>query len=269
MQMIYLREKNKLAFRVWEENATFAIMYSPKNLYAMAASTLHSRNIHNIMERLSERWQLTEAQLDTLCSNCTIKRLKKNEIIYREDETPRETSCLISGRVKIFKKGFFDRPAVIRTIKPIEFIGYRAQICREKYNTTAMTLEDSLLATFPIGIIMELARTNVNVALFFLRDVSEILGRLDERIVTLTQKHIRGRLAETLLSLFDKYGTTDDGCTLNIQMSRDDLASLSNMSTSNAIRTLSAFAGEALIALDGKQIRMLDFDGLDAVSRAG
>lgn len=221
------------------------------------------------MQQLSLRWQLTEAQLDTLCANCTIRRLKKNEIVYRETETPRETMCLISGKVKIFKESLGGRISIIRTIKPIEFIGYRAGVCRQKHNVSGMTLEDSMVAVFPIGIIMELAHANVNVAMFFLRDVCEVLGKLDERVVSLTQKHIRGRLSETLLLLMAKYGFAEDGDTLNIQMSRDDLASLSNMSTSNAIRTLSSFANEKLISLEGKFIRILNPQGLESVSSMG
>lgn len=230
---------------------------------------MQQQNLHDIMRQLSDRWQLTEAQENALCANCSIRRLKKNEIVYRETEMPRETMCLISGKVKIFKVTYGGRISIIRTIKPIEFIGYRAAVCREKHNASGMTMEDSTVAVFPIGVIMELARTNVNVAMFFLRDVCEILGRLDERVVSLTQKHIRGRLSETLLLLMAKYGFSDDGCTLNIQMSRDDLASLSNMSTSNAIRTLSSFATEQLISLTGKSIKILNPQGLESVSQMG
>lgn len=235
----------------------------------MISGTLQQQNLHDIMKQLSERWQLTEAQQDTLCSNCTIRRLKKNDIVYRDTETPKETMCLISGKVKIFKESFGGHISIIRTIKPIEFIGYRAGVCKQKHNVSGMAMEDSLVAAFPIGVIMELAHTNVNVAMFFLRDVCEVLGKLDERVVTLTQKHIRGRLAETLLLLMHKYGFTDDGQTLGIQMSRDDMASLSNMSTSNAIRTLSAFASEQLISLNGKHIKILNPQGLDDVSCMG
>ena len=65
------------------------------------------------------------------------------------------------------------------------------------------------------------------------------LGIADERTVNLTQKHIRGRLAESLLFLKESYGLEEDGSTLSIYLSREDLANLSNMTTSNAIRTLS------------------------------
>jgi uncharacterized transporter YbjL len=63
----------------------------------------------------------------------------------------------------------------------------------------------------------------------------------------LTQKHLRGRLAEAILHIRDNYGTLEDGATLILNLSREDLASLSNMTTSNAIRTLSQFSADGLV----------------------
>lgn len=60
-----------------------------------------------------------------------------------------------------------------------------------------------------------------------------------------------------------------DEKTINISMSRDDLASMSNMSTSNAIRTLSAFAQEGLVEIVGKRIKVLDGEKLENISEKG
>ena len=87
--------------------------------------------------------------------------------------------------------------------------------------------------------------------------------------VNLTQKHIRGRLAETLITLKKTYGLEGDGVTIAMYMAREDLANMSNMTTSNAIRTLSQFASEGLISLDGRRIRLLDEEELTRISRLG
>ena len=105
--------------------------------------------------------------------------------------------------------------------------------------------------------------------MFFIRQLSIDLGVSDERTVNLTQKHIRGRLAESLLFLKDTYGVEEDGCTLSIYLSREDLASLSNMTTSNAIRTLSLFANERLITIDGRKIKIIEEDRLRKISKIG
>ena len=110
---------------------------------------------------------------------------------------------------------------------------------------------------------------NALMGLQVVRHLSVLLGQSDERTVNLTQKHIRGRLAEALLFLKDNYDVEEDGCTLGIYLSREDLANLSNMTTSNAIRTLSTFADEQLVAIDGKKIKIVREEELRHISQMG
>ena len=117
--------------------------------------------------------------------------------------------------------------------------------------------------------IMKLIKDNSELALFFIRQLSIDLGISDERTVNLTQKHIRGRLAESLLFLKDTYGVEEDESTLSIYLSREDLANLSNMTTSNAIRTLSNFATEKLITIDGRKIKIIDEEKLKKNQQIG
>jgi CRP-like cAMP-binding protein len=76
-------------------------------------------------------------------------------------------------------------------------------------------------------------------------------------------------LAEALMVLCDHYGYEDDNMTLRIYMAREDLANLSNMTTSNAIRTLSGFVTERLITVDGRKICILDEPQLRKISKYG
>ena len=69
--------------------------------------------------------------------------------------------------------------------------------------------------------------------------------------------------------MIDNYGYEEDGETLNIYMSREDLANLSNMTTSNAIRTLSAFVNEHIIVVDGRRVKVLNEAMLRKISKFG
>jgi CRP-like cAMP-binding protein len=120
-----------------------------------------------------------------------------------------------------------------------------------------------------MSVITKLVSENNQLALFFIKQLSIDLGISDERTVNLTQKHIRGRLAESLLFLKESYGLEEDGCTLSIYLSREDLANLSNMTTSNAIRTLSNFANERLISIDGRKIKIIDEEKIRKISKIG
>ncbi len=103
----------------------------------------------------------------------------------------------------------------------------------------------------------------------FIRELSHNLGRSDTNIVNLTQKHLRGRLAEALIALKDSYGYEEDGTTIRVYMGRQDLANLSNMTTANAIRTLTDFGNERIIVVDGRTIKIIDEKTLVKISRFG
>ena len=223
-----------------------------------------------IAESIPDLWMpLTPAQREFLAQNFTIQKFKKNETIYCEGETPMYLMCLLSGKVKIYKEGVGGRSQIIRVMKDKEYFAYRAYFAEENYVTAASAFEPCTICLIPMTAIVQLLRENSELGMFFIRRLSIDLGIADERTVNLTQKHIRGRLAESLLFLKDTYGVEEDDSTLSIYLSREDLANLSNMTTSNAIRTLSLFAAEKLITIDGRKIKIIEEDRLRKISKIG
>lgn len=213
---------------------------------------------------------LSAEQQKSLAGNFTLQQYKKNERIYCEGENPTHLLCLLTGKVKISRDGTAGgRSQIIRMIKPVGYFGYRAYFSGGTYVTSGTAFEASTICAIPMEIIGKLVSENNAVARFFIKQLAIDLGIADERTVNLTQKHIRGRLAESLLFLKDSYGLEEDGSTLSIYLSREDLANLSNMTTSNAIRTLSSFAAEKLIAIDGRKIKLIDMEKLTKISRIG
>ena len=210
----------------------------------MTAKILVSKE--EVIRIISERWSpLSESQRKLLTDNVRI-------VSY-----------------KVYKEGVNGRNQIIRAIKAVDFFGYRAYFAGEDYKTSAMAIDNCVVAFLPIQLVVKLMHENNAVSMFFIRHLAKLLGSSDERTVSLTQKHIRGRLAETLLFLKDSYGVEEDGYTLSIYLSREDIASMSNMTTSNAIRTLSSFAMENIIMIDGRKIRIMQDEELRKVSKLG
>jgi len=210
-----------------------------------------------------------EEQRNIIKENISVKTLKKGAFIYNETEHPQNLAFLIRGKAKIQKEGVSNRNQIVRMIKPNGMFGFRAFFANQEYETAAVAFEESTVAFIPLNIVKELIMTNPDIAFFFVRDLCVKLGKADSRTINLTQKHIRGRLAEALLFLKDNYGVEKDGCTLCVHVSREEMANMSNMITSNAIRTLSSFADEKLVELDGRRIKILDEIGLKLVSERG
>lgn len=226
--------------------------------------------IISLSDSIPEIWNLLgEKEHEIITVNTRILEFKKNEIIYQEEDIPADLMCLCQGKVKIYKDGVGGRSQIIRMIRPTQYFGYRAYFAQEPYVTAASAFESCIICFIPMKIIEELVLANPKLGMFFIRELSADLGIADERVVNLTQKHIRGRLAESLIFLKDSYGLEEDGATINIYLSREDLANLSNMTTSNAIRTLSNFVDEHIIALDGRKIKLIDEEKLHKISRIG
>ena len=221
-------------------------------------------------QMMTDLWQyLTDEQRRLLSGSSIIEKYKKNDIIYHENDTPSYLFCLAKGKVKIYKEGVGGRQQIVRMPCPNSFFGYRAGFTNSIYSTEASAIEDTTLCLIPLHVIKQIIRENHEVAIFFIRQLASLLGAADDNTVSLTQKHLRGRLAEALLRLKSSYGTEDDGSTLAISISREDLANLSNMTTSNAIRTLSSFAADGLIATNVHKISILDEEELKKISQNG
>lgn len=212
---------------------------------------------------------LTPEEKEDLQNHINLSYYKKNEFIFKEGEKPSSFLFLFEGKVIIYKEGVGGREQIIRMTKPLGLIGYRALIAEELHIGTAIALEDSTVGSISQEYLHSKLLKNPNFSLRLIQKLARELGFSNMRTVTLTQKHIRGRLAESLLLLKEKYGWENDGATLKVYLSREDIANLSNMTTSNAIRTLSTFAGEKVIAIDGRKIRILDIHRLEKISKLG
>ncbi len=232
--------------------------------------------LHNEITEMYEfytQWEvsklLSDSELKDLQEQAIFRHYAKNDVIYTEGDRPEFLMCVVSGKVKIHRAGLSGRNQIMRMIKPLEMCGYRAFFAEENYVTEAVTCEPTTMCLVPSGVIQQLIHQNVELACYFVKLLAVDLGESDVHTVSLTQKHIRGRLADALLFLKQKYGCATDGKTLNIALTREDLASLSNMTTSNAIRTLSQFAEEQLVSIQGRKIKIENEPLLQKIAQRG
>lgn len=213
--------------------------------------------------------KLSKEDKELLLKNTECRTYKKGELVFLENTKPAGLICLSEGKVKIFKEGAGGRDQIIRLSRPGGFIGYRALFAGENYHASAVAIENSVACTVEKNVLFLIMKNDPNFTFEILRSLATELGISNMKTVSLTQKHIRGRLAESLLFLIETYGYYEDGTTIKALLSREDIASLSNMTTSNAIRTLSTFAGEKVISIEGRRIKVLDLKMLEKISNIG
>jgi CRP-like cAMP-binding protein len=212
---------------------------------------------------------LTEAERAILEKNCIKKKIKKGGIIFKEGSEPQGLIYLTKGSAKVFKVGVGDRQQIVRLVRVMSFVGYKALFAEKNHVSSAEAIEESEIVIYDKKSLFQILDRNPAFSRGIIKALANELGFNFERIINLTQKHIRGRLAETLLLIRDISGFCSDGKTLNAHFTRENLAHFSNMTTSNAIRTLKKFNNEQIIRIEGKKIILLNIPMLEKISNLG
>jgi len=212
---------------------------------------------------------LRQAEKEYLDQHHLTVNYRKGETIIQGGTKPKGLVCLVSGKAKLFRIGAGNREQIIKMLRPHSYLAFRSLFSDNTFPFSVVAIEESAAVIFEKHIMSRILRQNPELAIKFMKIISEDLLSSENRLISLTQKHVRGRLAESLLLLRDTYGVEADGRTLRVHLSREDLAHLSNMTTSNAIRTLSNLASEEVIALEGRKIMILDCNKLERISELG
>ena len=212
---------------------------------------------------------LNQKDKEAIDQHHSLSIYKKGDFIVREGDKLRGLACLASGKVKVYKVGVGGREQILKMTRQQGFIGYRSLFFDHPSPFSALAIEDSAIVIFEKNCLIKVLKRNVDLALKFMKVMADELLFTNNRIVSLTQKHIRGRIAESLLILRDTYGLEADGKTIRVMLSREDIAHLSNMTTSNAIRTLSNMVSEKIIEIEGRRIMILNSTKLEHISELG
>ena len=212
---------------------------------------------------------LNQNDKEAIDQNHQLLIYKKGDLILSEGDKLRGLACLASGKVKIYKFGIGGREQILKMVRQQGFICHWSLFTDHPSFFFAMALEDSAVVIFEKNCMIKVLKRNPDLVLRFMKVMADELIFTNNRIVSLTQKHIRGRIAESLLILRETYGLEADGKTIRVLLSREDIAHFSNMTTSNAIRTLSNMASEKVIGIEGRRIMILNSTRLEQISELG
>jgi CRP/FNR family transcriptional regulator len=206
---------------------------------------------------------LPREDLDTLSMHKTCIRYKKGQTLFYEGTRPMGLFCINSGKVKVYKISSEGKEQILKLAKPGDFLGYRALISEEFYNSSATVIEEGAMCYIPKSNFLDILLKNPAFFRKMAKRVAHELGLMEQKLVTIAQKSVRERLAATLIMLKETYGLEGDESNLiDIALSREDLANIIGTATETVIRLLSDFKTQKLISLQGKKIKVLDAKGL-------
>jgi len=186
---------------------------------------------------------------------CNVYR--KGQIIFHEGAQPFGIFCVNSGKIKLSHLGDDGKEQIIRLLKTGDITGYRALLSGVRYAASAIVLEDAHVCFIPKDLFVNILKEDAGLAFEIMKLLSDELHRAELQLTHLAQKPVRERLAETLLFIKETYGYEEDGQTLNIRFSREEIANLVGTATESIIRLLSEFKRDGLLELEGKRIKVI------------
>ncbi len=209
--------------------------------------------------------KLTKSEFSQLNYDKTCSLYKKGSIIYREGSRLTGFYCVTRGIVKIFKTGMDGKEQIIRFAKKGEIIAYRSLLSQELACTTSKVIEEAVLCHIPYQTLIYLIQNNWEFSHHMLQIVCKELREANDFITDIAQKTVRERLAEILLLLKDSF-ELDQAKTLQISLTREELANMIGTATESVIRLLSEFKQDKLIELQGRKIKLLNIPALTKVA---
>ncbi|MEE4000904.1 Crp/Fnr family transcriptional regulator [Tenacibaculum sp. FZY0031] len=195
----------------------------------------------------------------------TSKKIKKGEILFDEGEYINGVFCVKDGVCKVSKMSDNGRDQIIHLIKKGDILGERSLINNEASNLKAIAVNDMEVCFIPKEEIIRDLENNSNFSMGILKKMANSLKKADDVIVDMAQKTVKQRLAATLLLLDAKFDKNENG-SININLSREDMANIIGTATESAIRLLSEFKKKKLIDLKGKEIFITDIKALKELS---
>ena len=185
----------------------------------------------------------------------------KGEALFEEGSNVDGIYFIENGTAKLYKLGFNRKEQILRFIKEGDIIGYRALLIGEAYQATAEAMSDLQAIFIPSDVFLHLLEVDSQLSYTMLQKISFELGESSNTVTFLAQKTVRERLAEVLLLLEQKLGTDPEGF-IKISLTREEIANLIGTATESAIRLISEFKQDDYIAVEGRNIKILNHEKL-------
>ena len=227
-------------------------------------------NLINSCETCTRRWKnfqhLTQEELNLVNDNRYEATFKPGETIIKQGSPTSNALFMASGMAKSYIEGLNGKNFILSIALPGRLIlGPGAYVdSRHTYTVAAITAVQACFINFDV--FKQLVRTNGAFAESLLEDIStKSLGTLN-RMVSLSQKKMHGRLADALLYFSDVVFKTDE---YEMILSRQELGEMTNMAKECVVRILKELEDSGVIYSDSSKIKILNREKLIQISVKG
>jgi CRP-like cAMP-binding protein len=189
-------------------------------------------------------------------------QVAKGETVFKEGDTITGIWFIYKGKFKVHKQWGNDKELIVRLARDGDIFGHRGMGGDSLYPVSATALEQSDVCFVDIDFFHATLKVNpqflFELMLFFASELKES----EKRMRNLAHMPVIGRVANSLLSLRQKFGTDASG-NINTNLSRQDLASYSGTTYETVFRILNEMAAANTIRIESKFIAIVDEEKLN------
>lgn len=211
-----------------------------------------------------------------MCKNCTTHwlpaisgnrknfTLKKGEVLFNEDDEMTGIFFVHSGLVKVHKRWGEEKELIVRFARDGDIVGHRGLGKDKTYPVSATALESTTVCYVELDFFLSTLKVNADYLFQLMMFYAAELKESEKFMRNLAHMPVKGRVAHSLLLLDQKFGGDAEG-SINILLSRQDLASYVGTSYETLFRMLTEMAGDGLVKMD-KKISILKRDELQKLA---
>jgi CRP/FNR family transcriptional regulator len=209
-------------------------------------------------------------ELDRLYSLCSTERFSKDDYIFLECDQPQKLYVVVQGEVKLLKQTEDGRETIVEMAYPGEIFGEEAIFDGQPYPMTAQALSDVELLSVTRTDFFAFLRDNPDLALEIITELGARLREAQNTIRALAMERVEWRIARVLLMLSRKAGTAAaDGISIDLPLTRQDIADMAATTVETTIRVLSNFKKLGLVDTQKGKIIIKDKARLDEMVSEG
>ena len=209
---------------------------------------------------------LSASELDIINKDRYSVRYREGEMILKQGTSATHVLSLVGGIIKIYIEGIGDRNLLLDLLEPWSLIGGPGVHIDNKIHYSVAAMTDVTVCFIDANHFRKIVEKNSTFASQMINHMSHKAVNMFEKLVSLTQKQMPGRMADGLLYLSKGFYRSD---TFSMHLSRQDLADLTAMSKDSAIRILKEFERDGVISINGRELRILDMRQLMEISQKG
>ncbi len=210
--------------------------------------------------------KLTDAEHQLINESRTEYMFNKGEVLRKEGQKIQSFMYLRRGLVKIYRTDKFGRDHILGISRPGEFINLLSVFSGNVFNYSVAALEETYVCDIKLSAMKSVIKSNQGFGLRLLNKISIISEDVINIQFELNQKQVRGRVAYVLLLLADRVFQKQE---FKMPITRREIGEMISMTTENTIRTLSEFRKDGIIEINGKSIKIVDYQRLVNVSKNG